>query len=118
MKIPLEKRLLMQCWHLHQKTVLSLPLREVDRLNCRGLNMWNWLNCYLSGRHDFGVSCHSGSIFLRCIHCGKRSNGWAVHGEQALAAIPPRMIERQPVATLRRALPYTPQGIEVRQKSA
>ena len=44
--------------------------------------MWNWLNCYLSGRHDFGVTCSSGSIFLRCIHCGKRSNGWAVHNEQ------------------------------------
>ena len=41
--------------------------------------MWNWLNCYLSGRHDFGVTCCSGSIFLRCIHCGKRSNGWEVH---------------------------------------
>ena len=44
--------------------------------------MWNWLNCYLSGRHDFGVTCSSGSIFLRCIHCGKRSNGWSVHNEQ------------------------------------
>lgn len=43
--------------------------------------MWNWLNCYLSGRHDFGVTCASGSIFLRCIHCGKRSNGWDVHNE-------------------------------------
>jgi hypothetical protein len=41
--------------------------------------MWKWLNCYLSGRHDFGVTCASGSIFLRCIHCGKRSNGWDVH---------------------------------------
>ena len=45
--------------------------------------MWNWLNCYLSGRHDFGITCASGSIFLRCIHCGKRSNGWAVHNEAA-----------------------------------
>ena len=43
--------------------------------------MWNWLNCYLSGRHDFGVSCSSGSIYLRCIHCGKRSEGWTVHNE-------------------------------------
>ena len=47
--------------------------------------MWSWLNCYLSGRHDYGVTCASGSIFLCCIHCGKRSNGWAVHeGPQAL----------------------------------
>jgi hypothetical protein len=44
--------------------------------------MWNWLNCYLSGRHDYGITCASGSIFLRCIHCGKRSNGWAVLEEQ------------------------------------
>ena len=28
--------------------------------------MWNWINCYLSGRHDFGVTCSSGSVFLRC----------------------------------------------------
>ena len=48
------------------------------------LYMWNWLNCYLSGRHDFGVTCSSGSIFLRCIHCGKRSNGWAVHDQQPI----------------------------------
>jgi hypothetical protein len=44
--------------------------------------MWNWLNCYLSGRHDFGVSCEPGAIFLRCIHCGKRSTGWALKGHQ------------------------------------
>jgi hypothetical protein len=40
--------------------------------------MWNWFNCYLSGRHDFGVWCEPGAIFLRCIHCGKRSSGWAI----------------------------------------
>ena len=44
--------------------------------------MWNWLNCYLSGRHDFGVSCAPGAIFLRCIHCGKQSSGWALKGQQ------------------------------------
>ena len=38
--------------------------------------MFNLLNCYLSGRHDYGVSCEPGVIFLRCIHCGKRSTGW------------------------------------------
>jgi len=68
--------------------------------------MWNWLNCYLSGRHDFGVACSSGSIYLRCNHCGKRSEGWAVHGEQqrqvmaAAASRPPlafapRAVEHQ-----------------------
>ena len=40
--------------------------------------MWKWFNCYLSGRHDFGMWCEPGAIFLRCIHCGKRSSGWVV----------------------------------------
>jgi hypothetical protein len=47
--------------------------------------MWNLLNCYLSGRHDFGVSCEPGAIFLRCIHCGKRSNGWALQTPHEMA---------------------------------
>ena len=41
--------------------------------------MWNWFNCYLSGRHEFGKWCESGAIFLRCVHCGRRSSGWNVH---------------------------------------
>ena len=41
--------------------------------------MWNWFSCYLSGRHEFGVSCEPGAVFLRCIHCGRRSQGWALH---------------------------------------
>ena len=56
--------------------------------------MWNWFNCYLSGRHDYGVWCEPGTIYLRCLHCGKRSTGWAVRGEQrqlhATAAHTPR----------------------------
>ena len=44
--------------------------------------MWNWFNCYLSGRHEFGVWCEPGAIFLRCVHCGKRSAGWAVDAKQ------------------------------------
>ncbi len=40
--------------------------------------MWNWLSCYLSGRHEFGVSCEPDAIFLRCVHCGRRSQGWAL----------------------------------------
>ena len=40
--------------------------------------MWNLINCYLSGRHDYGMWCESGAMFLRCVHCGKRSCGWAV----------------------------------------
>jgi hypothetical protein len=40
--------------------------------------MWNLFNCYLSGRHDFSTWCEPGSVFLRCLHCGKRSSGWAL----------------------------------------
>ena len=40
--------------------------------------MWNLVNCYLSGRHDFGMWCEPGTIFLRCVHCGKRSSGWSL----------------------------------------
>lgn len=40
--------------------------------------MWNLLRCYLSGRHDYGVGCEPGAIFLRCVHCGRRSSGWTV----------------------------------------
>ena len=40
--------------------------------------MWNLFNCYLSGRHDYGMWCEPGAIFLRCIHCGHRSSGWSV----------------------------------------
>jgi len=40
--------------------------------------MWNWFNCYLSGRHDYSAWCESGAMFLRCVYCGRRSAGWAV----------------------------------------
>ena len=45
--------------------------------------MWNWFNCYLSGRHDYSAWCESGAMFLRCIHCGRRTSGWAVTGESS-----------------------------------
>jgi hypothetical protein len=41
--------------------------------------MWNWFSCHVAGRHEFGVWCGSGTIFLRCVHCGRRSSGWAVN---------------------------------------
>jgi hypothetical protein len=50
--------------------------------------MWNLFNCYLSGRHDYGMWCEPGSIFLRCVHCGKRSSGWSMEPKaQALPAV-------------------------------
>lgn len=51
--------------------------------------MWNWFNCYLSGRHEYGVWCEPGAIFLRCVHCGKRSSGWALEPKPATAAVVP-----------------------------
>jgi hypothetical protein len=50
--------------------------------------MWNWFNCYLSGRHDYSAWCESGAMFLRCLHCGRRSPGWAVTGEGSTPARP------------------------------
>jgi hypothetical protein len=47
--------------------------------------MWNWFNCYLSGRHDYGMWCEPGTIFLRCVHCGRRSPGWSLDTSDAYA---------------------------------
>ena len=51
--------------------------------------MWNWFNCYLSGRHEYGKWCEPGSIFLRCIHCGRRSSGWALDGKSGTPIVAP-----------------------------
>jgi len=56
------------------------PLPEVEGMRAV---MWNLFNCYLSGRHDFGMWCEPGAIFLRCVHCGKRSPGWTVTNKLA-----------------------------------
>jgi hypothetical protein len=64
--------------------------------------MWNLFNCYLSGRHDYGMWCETGTIFLRCVHCGKRSSGWAVTSKPAAAA------QRAPIVQPRVAASPTP----------
>jgi hypothetical protein len=65
--------------------------------------MWNWFNCYLSGRHDYGMWCEPGTIFLRCVHCGRRSAGWSVNAMNLpTPAAPPA---RQAVLT---AAPVSP----------
>jgi hypothetical protein len=51
--------------------------------------MWNWLSCYLSGRHDYSTWCEPGAIFLRCIHCGRRSAGWSLDAKPQSPAIRP-----------------------------
>ena len=44
--------------------------------------MWNWIACYVTG-HDYSISCDGGAIFLKCLICGRRSQGWVVHDTQA-----------------------------------
>lgn len=39
--------------------------------------MWSWIFCYVVG-HDYSVTCNAGSMYLRCMTCGRRSQGWAV----------------------------------------
>ena len=56
--------------------------------------MWKWFNCYLSGRHNFGVSCEPGAIFLRCSQCGRRSPGWAVDQKGHAPAPAPSQAQR------------------------
>ena len=60
--------------------------------------MWNWFNCYLSGRHEFGIWCEPGAIFLRCVHCGRRSTGWALGAKEPSAHIHPKVhtMDRKP----------------------
>jgi hypothetical protein len=40
--------------------------------------MWRSIYCYLSGQHDYTVTCEPGAIFLQCRACGQRSSGWAL----------------------------------------
>jgi hypothetical protein len=35
----------------------------------------------VSGRHEYGVWCEPGAIFLRCVHCSRRSAGWSVNAK-------------------------------------
>jgi hypothetical protein len=66
--------------------------------------MWKWFNCYLSGRHDFGMWCEDGAIFLRCLHCGKRSHGFSIHAKrQSAAKAPPPIVAADTAA---RVVPF------------
>ena len=48
--------------------------------------MWNWIACYVSG-HDYSVSCQDGAMFLRCVLCGRRSQGWTRAPRRASRAL-------------------------------
>jgi hypothetical protein len=55
-----------------------------------GGHMWSWICCYVMG-HDYSVSCDSGAMFLRCIVCGRRSQGWVVHANEHQTHAPGRV---------------------------
>lgn len=61
--------------------------------------MWDWVNCVVLFRHEYGVWCRDGAIFLRCMRCGHRSQGWDVesHGETDKATATPHRHRRFPV---------------------
>jgi hypothetical protein len=67
--------------------------------------MWTWFSCYLSGRHDYSMWCEPGAIFLRCLHCGRRSGGWAVAPPQTVAAVPKPTLRETLTARVAHALP-------------
>jgi hypothetical protein len=56
--------------------------------------MWNWFNCYVSGRHDYSIWCEPNVIYLRCVHCGRRSNGLNLKEAPVESAPPPTPISR------------------------
>jgi len=68
--------------------------------------MWTLFNCYLSGRHEFTTWCEPGSVFLRCIHCGKRSSGWALEQKQQRQTAPVTPVQVPPARSTR-VLPFT-----------
>ena len=68
--------------------------------------MWNLFNCYLSGRHDYGMWCEPGQIFLRCVHCGKRSSGWSVTTKPAPLTVSHATVTAV-VQTPARVVPFT-----------
>jgi hypothetical protein len=74
--------------------------------------MWSLFNCYLSGRHDYGMWCAPGAIFLRCVHCGKRSSGWSMEAKASVSAPLPKLARARaavvtvPVPGSARVLPF------------
>ena len=51
--------------------------------------------CYLSGQHDYKVTCEPGAIFLRCRSCGQRSNGWSLREALAERAARPILVRAE-----------------------
>ena len=61
--------------------------------------------CYLSGRHQYGISCGSGAIYLVCAHCGKRSSGWSIDLKTQLGVKPGPALVKLP-GKAARVLPF------------
>ena len=55
--------------------------------------MWDWISCHLCGRHEYCVCPEPGTVFLKCIHCGRRSSGWSLGTSGSVTAA-----RRQPAA--------------------
>jgi len=71
--------------------------------------MLNWVRCFLSVNHEYGMWCEPGAIFLRCVHCGRRSSGWALsahsHEHSAGKSLPNAAAHVAPGAA--RVLPFS-----------
>jgi hypothetical protein len=72
--------------------------------------MWNWFNCYLSGRHDYGMWCEPGAIFLRCVHCGRRSSGWSLAATPQTSVAPPKPTMKAPAPQAAHVLAFERQA--------
>jgi hypothetical protein len=63
------------------------------------------ITCYLSGKHNYLVAREPGAMFLRCNHCGRRTNGWELRHEgtrqAAHVALQPA---RRPASAMMRVL--------------
>jgi len=67
--------------------------------------MWKAIAFYLSGRHEYGISCGSGAVYLQCAHCGKRSSGWEIEPKPNVG--PTRLTVAKPVGKApSRVLPF------------
>jgi hypothetical protein len=67
--------------------------------------MWDLFNCSLSGRHNYGMWCEPGAIFLRCLHCGKRSSGWSVEPKMQ-APLPRQAVVTTPAPSRPAVIPF------------
>jgi hypothetical protein len=73
-------------WHRPCALVMHLP-----RVACGGREdlprgeravMLRALICYLTGEHDYRVTCEPGAVVLECRNCSRRCSGWELRCEQ------------------------------------